>query len=203
MRARSLLGSGWVVYAIAIAPRCAPAQWIVGVDLTWTSFGDASSDTSAGSTGEAFHPGAGGAIALRVERQWSRFGFVVSARRMHPALAEESDALIIAAKQQMRFTEIAPAVTLRLARLAAGAVLQLQAGPVVDIWELTGLTERSEVGVATGLTLAFPLAGRWTGAARTSVAHSGSPFQSGELPDRFAPHAMWRHSVSVGLDWRL
>lgn len=199
MRARSFLCSAMVGCTLVGVPRVATAQWQVGLDLAWTSFGDAASDTSAGSSGAVFHPGAGGTVGVRIEHQWSRFGLAISAHRMKPTVAEESDVVIVAAKHQLRFTEIAPAVTVRIARLAAGASLHVQAGPVVDIWEPQGLSARSEVGVATGLTVLFPLTGRLSGAVRAMLAHSGSPFEGDDLPDRFEPHAMWRHAVSIGL----
>ena len=188
--------------ALAVLPQSAAAQWYLGLDVAWTSFGDASSDTSGTSSG-VFRPAATTALGLRLERQWSGFGVAVGIRRMHPAMGEDSDVLLVAAKDQMRFTEVAPAVTLRIMRFAAGAALHLQAGPVIDIWEPMGLDARSHVGVSTGLTLVFPLVGRSSGAIRTMLAHSGSPFESADLPDRFAPHGMWRHSVAIGLDLRL
>ena len=203
MRAHPLVRAGALAYALCFWPLLAGAQWQAGVELTAISFGAASSDTSTASTGTVFRPGGGTAVGARLERRWSRLGLAVSVRRLHPAIVEETSELIVAAKNQMRFTEIAALLTVRLARLATGASLQVEAGPVVDIWEPQGLSERSEVGVATGLTLLFPLAGRLRGAVRAALAHSGSPFQSEDLPDRFVPHSMWRHSVAVGLVFRL
>ena len=188
---------------LCLWPLLARAQWQAGLELTAMFFGAAASDTSMAGTGIVFRPGAAAPVGVRLERQWSRFGLAVSIRRMHPPIAEESNELTVAAKNQMRFTEIAPALTMRIARLAAGASFHVQAGPVVDIWEPQGLSERSELGVATGLTLAFPLTGRLSGAVRAVLAHSGSPFESADLPDRFEPHAMWRHAVSIGVDLRL
>jgi hypothetical protein len=187
---------------LACFPGAAFAQWSVRLETGAIAFSGASHDTSGATPPADFRPYHATTVQADVERRWAKWGVAVSVFHGSPGLALESDATAFVAKSLLAFWEIAPEVSLRLARTGGGVAVRAHLGPLFDIWLPDGETSHTRVGAHTGLSLEWPLGARVTGSVRTALALSGSAFTQDELPSRFELRPLWRRGVAGGVRWR-
>jgi MoxR-like ATPase len=98
--------------------------------------------------------------------------------------------------------EIAPQLSLRLARFGVGVDVRLEAGPAVQLWDVAGVG-RTRVAARAAAALEWPLAQALSGSLRVSGLVSGSVFDAGETPPDVERRATRRLGVAVGARYRL
>lgn len=187
-----------IVGFLLAAPLQAQARrWSVTIEAGELRFRGTSADTSAEDNG-AFRPFRPATLGLRLERGGAvGVGLGVlygagSAALIGPELtiASRTDALTL--------VELAPSVSLRVARLGSGS-LRIAGGPVLDHWSWSPAPSRWRVGGELVARLETPLGAASGLVVRAGVARSGSMLEDDDLPESFERRPSWRSSVAVGL----
>jgi hypothetical protein len=194
--------SGLAVSLLVVA-RALSAQWSVAGEVGMLDFAGGARDTSAVDAPTTLRPARGTAYALRVERRFRAVGLGLGVRYGTVAVGAQRASTVVEEKGALTLYEAAPEVVLTLARPGAGGAVRLHVGPLIDHWTLSGGDDRTRVAAAAGLSLDWPLAGRWEAAFRADVALGPSAWVEGELPEGFARRLLWRHALAAGLALRL
>jgi hypothetical protein len=189
-----LTGSLALLVLAAAPPRTLPAQWGVAAEIGVARFGGTSRD-SAGIVVGPYRPTTFG---LRLDRGFgaARVGMAVLYART--GLAGEQEGLVVVDYNAASLWEVAPEVSIRLARFGAGVEARVEGGPVVDSWELDG-QRRARVGARGAVGLECPLAGRFTWSLRATGVVSGSIIEAAEAPPGVERRPTRRGGVSIGL----
>src|SRR2546426_10922393 len=191
-----------LVLGLLIAGRPAlAAQWSVAVEATASYYGGPSRDSGADPT--AFRPHHPTSVGLRVDRRFGRLGVGVGAALAGADLIAENSSVGAILKGALDLFEVAPEVAVIVGRTGPGLAVRVHAGPLIDIWSPQGADTRTRTGGHAGLSLEWPGSRRFAGSLRVAAALTGSLFKEGELPPGFERRAMWRRSVSLGLQYRL
>jgi len=187
-----------VAVVLAVAPRPASAQWGVAAEIGVARFGGSSRDTS-GTTVGPYRPTT---FELRLDRGFGPARVAVALMYAKPGIAGEQAGVALVQYGIASFWEIAPQLSLRLARFGVGVDLRLEAGPAVQLWQLAG-ESRNRVAARTAAALEWPLTRAFTGSLRVSGILSGSVFDAGDTPAGVERRATRRVGVAVGLRYRL
>jgi len=174
------------------------AQWGAAVEIGVARFGGTSRDSS-GTTVGPYRPTTFG---FRLDRDFGRARVAVGVMYAKTGLAGVMGNVAVIDYDAASLLEVAPEVSIRVARLGAGAVARVEAGPAVDVWELDG-DKRTRVGARAALAVECPLGGRFTGSIRATGVVSGSMANADEPPPGVERDATRRGGVSVGLRYRL
>ena len=187
-----------VAVVLAVAPRPASAQWGIAAEIGVARFGGSSRDTS-GTTVGPYRPTT---FELRLDRGFGPARVAVALMYAKPGIAGEQAGVALVQYGLASFWEIAPQLSLRLARFGVGVDVRLEAGPAVQLWQLAG-ESRNRVAARTAAALEWPLTGAFTGSLRVSGILSGSVFDAGDTPAGVERRATRRVGVAVGLRYRL
>jgi len=187
-----------VAVVLAVAPRPASAQWGIAAEIGVARFGGSSRDTS-GTTVGPYRPTT---FELRLDRGFGPARVAVALMYAKPGIAGEQAGVALVQYGIASFWEIAPQLSLRLARFGVGVDVRLEAGPAVQLWQLAG-ESRNRVAARTAAALEWPLARAFTGSLRVSGILSGSVFDAGDTPAGVERRATRRVGVAVGLRYRL
>ena len=187
-----------VAVVLAVAPRPASAQWAIAAEIGVARFGGSSRDTS-GTTVGPYRPTT---FELRLDRGFGPARVAVALMYAKPGIAGEQAGVALVQYGIASFWEIAPQLSLRLARFGVGVDVRLEAGPAVQLWQLAG-ESRNRVAARTAAALEWPLARAFTGSLRVSGILSGSVFDAGDTPAGVERRATRRVGVAVGLRYRL
>lgn len=178
----------------------AHAQLGIGAGVHVDYFGGASRDTAAGSAGEGFRPYRPVLYTLRPEWRTGRVGIALELSYGRPDIAEEGPPLTIVVHDATRLLEIAPEISVGVLRTSADVALRIHAGPVVDIWQLSGEDGvRSKPGGQLAITAEFPVVRRLRGVLRTHVVLTRGLWREGDLPPDFQLRSMHRVGLGLGL----
>ncbi len=183
--------------AAASSPGLA-AQWGVSAEIGVARFGGTARDTS-GTTVGPYRPTT---FACRLDRQFGAVRGGISLLYAHPGLAGQQRDLAVVFYDGTSLVEVGPEVSIGFARFATGAVVRVEGGPVLDLWDVDGETSRTRVGAHAGLALEWPLSSRFTGTVRARGALTGSMMNADEQSTNFERHATRRFGVSLGLRYR-
>jgi len=187
-----------VAVVLAVAPPPASAQWGIAAEIGVARFGGSSRDTS-GTTVGPYRPTT---FELRLDRGFGPARVAVALMYAKPGIAGEQAGVALVQYGIASFWEIAPQLSLRLARFGVGVDVRLEAGPAVQLWQLAG-ESRNRVAARTAAALEWPLARAFTGSLRVSGILSGSVFDAGDTPAGVERRATRRVGVAVGLRYRL
>jgi len=183
-----------VAVVLAVAPPPASAQWGIAAEIGVARFGG-SSRTTVG----PYRPTT---LELRLDRGFGPARVAVALMYAKPGIAGEQAGVALVQYGIASFWEIAPQLSLRLARFGVGVDVRLEAGPAVQLWQLAG-ESRNRVAARTAAALEWPLARAFTGSLRVSGILSGSVFDAGDTPAGVERRATRRVGVAVGLRYRL
>src|SRR5947208_16630238 len=151
-----------------VVPGTVSAQWGIAAEIGVARFGGSSRDTS-GTTVGPYRPTT---FELRLDRGFGPARVAVALMYAKPGIAGEQAGVALVQYGLASFWEIAPQLSLRLARFAAGVDVRLEAGPAVQLWQLAG-ESRNRVAARTAAALEWPLTGAFTGSLRVSGILSG------------------------------
>lgn len=193
------LAATLVVVAVAAGPWCRlQGQWAIAADIGVARFGGTSRD-SAGATVGPYRPTTFG---LRLERGSGRARVAVGVLHAETGLVAEGQGVAVVQYGIGSLWEIAPEVSLGVARFGTGVEARVEAGPAVDLWNFEG-ERRNRVGGRAAAALHWPLARALMGSLRVSGVLSGSVFDTADTPSGVERRATRRFGVAVGLRYQL
>jgi hypothetical protein len=195
---RMLAGALVAVILTAIPWRSVPAQWAISAEVGVARFGGTSRD-SAGATVGPYRPTTFG---LRVERDLGRARVAVGVLHAETGLVAEGQGVAVVQYGIGSLWEIAPEISLGVARFGTGVEARVEAGPAIDLWNFDG-ERRNRVGGRVAAVLEWPLARALMGSLRMSGVFSGSVFDAADTPSGVERRATRRFGVAVGLRYRL
>ena len=193
------LAATLLVVAVAAGPWCRlQGQWAIAADIGVARFGGTSRD-SAGATVGPYRPTTFG---LRVERDLGRARVAVGVLHAETGLVAEGQGVAVVQYGIGSLWEIAPEISLGVARFGTGVEARVEAGPAVDLWNFDG-EQRNRVGGRVAAVLEWPLARALMGSLRVSGVLSGSVFDAADTPSGVERRATRRFGVAVGLRYQL
>jgi hypothetical protein len=183
---------------LTLGPPRVAAQWSVSVDVGVARFGGTSRD-SAGATVGPYRPTTFG---LRLERGSGRARVALGILHAQTGLVAEGQDVAVVQYGVGSLWEIAPDVSLGVARFGAGVEARVEAGPAIDLWSFDG-EGRHRVGGRAAAVVQWPLAQALMGSLRVSGVLSRSVFDAADTPSGVERRATRRFGVAVGLRYRL
>ena len=187
----------WLVAGL-VTPVAVSAQWGVGAEIGVARYGGSSRDT----TGTTVGPYRPTTFELRLDRALGPARVAVVVLRAKTGLAGEQPGLAVVQYNVASLWEIAPQLSVHVARFGVGVDARLEAGPAVQWWKIDG-DGRTRVAARGAAALEWPLARGLTGSLRVSGLVSGSVFDAGETPEGVELHATRRLGVAIGARYRL
>jgi len=187
-----------LLLGLTLTPRPAAAQWGLGAEIGVARFGGTSRDTN----GTRVAPYRPTTLALRVDRALGFTRVALAVLYAKTGFAGEQDNLAVVQYDAGSFWELAPDASVRVARFGAGAEARLEAGPVVELWDVGG-ESRSRVGGRVAGAVEWPIARALTGSLRVSGVMTGSVFDGEEVPPGVELLATRRLAVAIGLRYAL
>ena len=115
---------------------------------------------------------------------------------------EGADAIVVA-KKVFTVYSLAPELRYRIARIGNANRLLLRAGPLLEQWKALDEEWETRLGVHGALALHVPLGLKLEGVLAAGAALIPSPFAEGQLDPPFDRRALWRRSITAGLQYRL
>jgi hypothetical protein len=192
-----MLAVASVAVGLATAARPVAGQWSIGAEIGVARFGGSSRDSS-GITVGPYRPTT---FELRVDRGFGAARVALAVLYAKPGIAGEQPGIALVQYDLASLWEIAPQLSLRLARFGAGVDVRVEAGPGVELWSVDD-ERRTRVAARTALALEWPLARALTGSLRVSGALSGSVFDASETPAGVERRATRRVGVAMGLRYQ-
>jgi hypothetical protein len=195
----AIIGMLVAIPALAVAQQQA---WSLSAEAGWAGMSGASRDPT---TEAAFRPTNTLVLGLAAHRHTGaiELGIMLRTARSDLTIA---DGEVTITTDDLRFTlyELAPELGTRLIRVSQHANIRFAAGPVIDLWRVTGSDSRVRVGGRAALTLESLVADGLSGVVRAEGAVTGSMFDEGELPPEFEERRAQRVLISLGLryHWR-
>ncbi len=193
------LAATLVVVAVAAGPWCRlQGQWAIAADIGVARFGGTSRDSSGATVGP-YRPTTFG---LRLERGLGRARVAVGVLHAETGLVADGQGVAVVQYGIGSLWEIAPEISLGVARFGTGVEARVEAGPAVDLWNFDG-EQRNRVGGRVAAVLEWPLARALMGSLRVSGVLSGSVFDAADAPGGVERRATRRFGVAVGLRYQL
>src|SRR5207249_1141502 len=157
--------------ALTLGNLPAAAQWGVSLELGVARFGGTSRDSSGATVGP-YRPTTFG---LRLDRAVGFARVALGVLYAKTGLAAEGQSVAVVQYDLGSLWEIAPELSLRVARFGTGIEARVDAGPTIDFWYFDG-ERRNRVGGRAAAVAEWPLAYAFTGSLRVSGILSGPAF---------------------------
>jgi hypothetical protein len=188
--------------AVLPCPLSSPlaAQWSAAIQLGSDRFWGGSTDNTE--EHRSFLPYRPSTFSAALHHRGNRIGMGVRLGYSEAALGLEGSTAVIAAKGVFAIYSVAPDVSYRVATIGAGNTVLLQAGPLLELWDIVDQGTRTRFGGHAGVALLVPIGGRFSAMMSGSLAVLPSPFDEGELPDEFEVQTLWRRGLAGGLEYR-
>lgn len=191
--------SGVVLTSVPLSE--AAAQWSASAEVGATRFWGATAEQAP--EARSFRPYRPTTFGVGVERWGRKIGIALRLQYSSASLALEGSDAVVAVKGVFDVYTAAPELVYRIARLGPGNQLRVHAGPVIDLWSFQYEESRVRVGGQAAVSLLVPLGARLAGAFRAGAALTSSPYNGDETLEGYERRALWRRSVSAGLQYRL
>ena len=178
----------------------AQGQWFVGAEVGSNRFWGGSAET----TGErrSFLPYRPASIGIGLARWGGRVGAGLRLQYSSASLALEGQDGLVAAKGIFKVYGADAHLAYRIARVSANE-LTLEAGPLWEVWSVSGEESQSRLGIQAGLSLRVPLGTGLVGSLTAAAAVIASPFTESQLDAGFERRPLWRRRLAGGLELRL
>ena len=189
-----------ILLLLGLGPSTALAavQWGLSAEIGVAGFSGTSRDSSGATVGP-YRPTTFG---VRVDREAGRVRVALNLLYAQPGLAgKQGDALFVQ-YGVISLWEIAPEVSLRVARFGTGVEARVEAGPALDLWQFND-EHRHRVGAHACLALEWPLARSLIGSLRAGGVSSRSIVDPADVPTGVERVATRRFDMAVGLRYQL
>jgi hypothetical protein len=190
----SLVLSSWV------RPSSMQGQWSAAIEVGADRFWGGSVETAA--EHRSFHPYRPTAFGAAIQHRGGRVGLGLRVGYTEAALALEGADAVVAVKGVFAIYSVSPEIRYRMLTLGPGNELLLQAGPLVEVWDIVDQGPRTRAGAQVALALVVPLGGKINAALSAGIALISSPFEEGELIAGYELQTLWRRRLAGGLEYR-
>jgi hypothetical protein len=201
MRTRYLLVTLIALGQMSVWCSSAPCQWAAGLEVGSARFWGSSVETAE--PHRSFRPYRPTTFGIGLSRQVGRLGVALHLRYAGASLALEGADAVVAIKGAYKLYHASPELVYRIATLASTTELRLHAGPLLELWRTDGEDSQWRAGVHGGVSLCVPLGGRFAGSLTAGAAVTASPLTDAQLLAGYERRALWRRSVTAGLEYRL
>ncbi len=185
---------------LAAASPEAAAQWSVAAEVSAARFWGGSRE---GEGNRSYHPYRPTLVGVGIERKGHRVSLGLRGYYAAAGLALEGPDAVVAVKDALDLYGVAAEISVSLKQLTGDAGLMAHAGPMLEVWSLSGESSATRAGVAGAVGLQFGIGGRWSGEVRVGMAVTASPFSRADLEAGFEPRTLWRRAVSGAVRVRL
>lgn len=175
------------------------AQWSVASEIGLAAFSGSARDSGGLHVG----PTRSTTLALRVGWEGRRAGAGVRLLYGSSGIGASNGDLTVIQEHRVQLFEIATVATLVVARVGAGSVLRLEAGPVADVWAPAEAGNRTRVGALAAVAWLFPTSQRFAASIRVEGTLSTSVFDAIDLPPGAERRSTWRRGVAFAVRRRL
>jgi hypothetical protein len=203
MNTYTLALSHLAVLSLASAIWCpaAQGQWAVGVRIGADRYWGGSVETAP--ERRSFRPYRPTTVGVGFQRRADRLGLGLRLQYSEASLALEGEEAVVAVKGVFSIYSVSPELVYRISRLGSENELLLHAGPLVEVWDIIDEDSKVRFGGQGAVSLRVPLGGRFAGSLAAGAALTSSPFTRDQLEQEFEPRALWRRTVTAGLEYRL
>jgi hypothetical protein len=181
-------------------PSVAQGQWSAAIQIGSDRFWGGSIENTP--EHRSFRPYRPTAFSAAIQRRGSGIGLGLRLGYTEAALALEGSDAVVAANGVFTILSLSPEISYRLATVGAGNDLLLQAGPLLELWDIIDQGARTRWGAQAALAFAVPLSRKISAAVSGGVALISSPFEDGELLDGYELRALWRRRLAGGLEYQ-
>ena len=138
-------------------------------------------------------------FGVRLDRNLGRARVAIGMAYASSGLGTESDELAIIAKGGVDLIQVTPEFAYRVRTLGPVTEVRLFAGPLFDVWMLSGEDARLRLGGRAGLELQVPFGSSLAGTVRAAGGVTGSLFRDSEVPPDFRTKNMPSAGIALGL----
>lgn len=191
-----------LVLVLCHRPLSAQAGWTLTVERGSTTFSASAHDTSSPPVRLVpWHPTL---YSVRLTRMGERVGVGLTVSHGKGDFGAQAGDVVVLPGLTLAVTEFAPEVAVRIATTPLGAVLRLQAGPVLDLWSPSGADMRTTYGASAGASLAMPLSSRWAVSLRGDLTLTTGETTKDETSDQIIRESTLRRGhLGLGVTRRL
>ena len=177
------------------------AQWGVSAEIGTLRFAGGAADTNDLSV----HPYRSTSFGLGVDREIGSVRVGLEGRYAKTGLGGEGRGVAVVYYDLLSMIEVAPLVSVRIARFGQGLSLRIEGGPIGNIWKFQDEDDRLLIGGRAAASVEWPLMRRMTGSLRVAEALSPTIFEDGDFDEDSTVElrSTWRTSVSLALRYRL
>lgn len=178
----------------------AQGQWTAGAEVGANRFWGGTEETSG--QHRSFRPYRPATFGIGLARWAGRVGAGIRLQYASASLALEGNDALVAAKGIFKVYGADAHLAYHLARVSANE-LTLEAGPLFEIWSVSGEESEARLGIQAGLSLRVPLGTGLVGSLTAGAAVIPSPFAESQLEAGFERRPLWRRRLAGGLEIRL
>ena len=176
-------------------------QWSVGAEVGADRFWGGSMEDAE--ERRSFRPYRPTTFAARVQREGPALGLGIRLGYFSAGMALEGAEGVVAANGVFSIYSLAPELLYRVATIGTANRLLLRAGPLLEVWTVFDEEPETRLGVHGALVLQVPVGWKLEGLLSAGAALIPSPFAEGQLDPPFERRALWRRSITAGLQYRL
>lgn len=200
MRVKARLGCLVWLMLLGLSSK-AQGQWSASIQIGSDRFWGGSIENTP--EHRSFRPYRPTTFGAAIQRRGDQLGLGLRLGYTEAALALEGKDAVVAGDGVFTIVSLSPEISYRIATVGTGNELLLQAGPVIEIWDIVDEGTRTRAGAQGSIALAVPLGGRFKASVSGGLALISSPFAEGELLPEYELRALWRRRVAGGLEYRL
>ena len=176
-------------------------QWSVGAEVGADRFWGGSIENTEGE--RSFRPYRPTTLGGRVQWDGPKLGLGIRLGTFSAGMAFEGSDGLSLANGVFTVYSLAPELRYRIAGIGNANRLLLRAGPLLEQWKALDEEWETRLGFHGALALHVPLGLKLEGVLAAGAALIPSPFAEGQLDPPFDRRALWRRSISAGLQYRL
>ena len=176
-------------------------QWAVGAEVGADRYWGGSIENTEDR--RSFRPYRPTTLGARIQREGPGLGLGLRLGYFSAGMALEGSDGVVAVNGVFSIYSLAPELLYRVATIGNANRLLLRAGPLLEVWTVFDEEPETRLGVHGALALQVPLGWKLEGLLSAGAALIPSPFAEGQLDPPFERRALWRRSVTAGLQYRL
>jgi hypothetical protein len=200
MRVKARLACLVSLMLLGLSPSEAQGQWSATIQIGSDRFWGGSIENTP--EHRSFRPYRPTTFGAAIQRRGGRLGLGLRLGYTEAALALEGKDAVVAGNGVFTIFSLSPEISYRIATVGAGNSLRLQAGPLLEVWDLIDQGTRTRAGAQGAVGFAVPLGRKISVEMSGGVALISSPFEEGELLAEYERRALWRRRFAGGLEYR-
>jgi hypothetical protein len=190
-----------VMLASCVLSSSVEGQWSVGAEVGADRFWGGTVETT--DDGRSFRPYRPTTWGANIQREGPGLGLGLRLGYFSAAMALEGAEGMVAINGVFSVYSVAPEILYRIATVGTANRLLVRAGPLLELWTALDEVSETRIGVHGALALHLPLGWKLEGVLTAGAALIPSPFTEDQLDVSFERRALWRRSITAGLQYRL